>query len=150
MQYHLKFVLFLSFLFGSTLLAESPRPVMLICPPISHLVQDQETLYWSADEGHWRTYSLSFAKKIDRFLGAQWNGANLGTIYCLYRGEAMTFPIKLQFDALAHPPSGAKWSKDLGNFKNCLSSEQEDCPFVPLQKAPPKTLYEQLDDLQKN
>lgn len=147
MKYPLSSLFCLLLVTSGPVFCEDETLPVLTCPPIENLVQDENTLHWGADQGHWRSYSISFAHEIKRFLGAQWNGANLGTVYCLYQGNPTTFTIKLQFDTLSYSPSGGKWSKDLGQFKNCISEDQADCPFVPLQKEAPKTLYQQLDDL---
>ncbi len=145
-------LLCLTSLIGSnTIMAQGKETTTAYCPDISELVKDPKTLYWGTAQQHWRSYSMSFADKITHFLGAQWTGASVGTIFCLYKGEGMTFIVKLQFDTLVIPPSGGKWSKDLGQFKNCRSLEteitQQDCPFFPLKKPESKTLYEQLDEL---
>lgn len=151
MRHRLIFILFLIAPWVIAVAQEGDASVVT-CPAADKLVQDPKTLKWSADQGHWRGYSLSFARDITRFLGAQWNGASLGTIYCLYRGDKMTFVVKLQFDTLVSAPSGGQWSKDLGHFKNCVSSnsQPDDCAFVVPAEQEPKTLYEELDSLQKD
>lgn len=122
-------------------------PTMRTCPPPHSLSQDHSTQYWSAENQHWRTHTMSFAKQIKRFIGAQWNGSTIGTMYCLYQGPEMTFPIKLEYDTMVSSPSGGKWSKDLGHFKNCISNDINDCLFLAPPKEKKANLYEELDHI---
>ena len=144
-------ILLLSLTCCVTLFAQTRQTINdeMLCPQKEELIKDSDTQYWGTKEHHWRTHTMSFSNEITRFLGAQWNGANIGTIYCLYKGSELTFPIKLEFDTLAYSPNGGKWSKDLGQFKNCIASDQTDCPFIPMKPNTQKTLYEELDSLQK-
>lgn len=124
----------------------------MTCPPTSALIKDYETQYWGTKEHDWRTHTMSFADDVTRFLGAQWNGngTDTGTIYCLYKGSELTFPVKLEYSQFVHNPNGGKWTKDLGGFKNCVATDQADCAFVPIKKQQSKSLYEELDSLQGN
>lgn len=140
------FITGLLFTYGH-LFAATPKPVVLTCPAPETLVKDSKTLLWSANEAHWQTHTMSFADEITTFLGAQWNGASLGNVYCLYQGKPTTFIVQMEFDALVYPPSGDKWSSDLEQVKNCISSDPAECPFQPKVKKQTKSLYEELDDL---
>jgi len=105
------------------------------CPPLSALTQDPQTHSWSA-EGGWKTYTSSFALNVQQFLGAQWQGNQVGTLFCLYQSsDKMTFPIKLQYNHLVEVPNGAHWGKDLGGYKNCVAPNPSDCPFVAIGNA---------------
>lgn len=119
------------------------------CPPISALVKNPETRTWSAAD-KWKSYDLSFVDKVTQFAGAQWKGTNVGQIFCLYRGEESTsFPILLAYSVLTYMPQGGKWSEDLGGYKNCVSTEREECPFSIRIKPKEENLYEQAEKLRK-
>lgn len=122
----------------------------LECPPINQLHLNPETKIWSATGG-WKTFSVSFAIKSTHFLGAQWEGVNQGNIFCLYNGIALgnkqTFSINLQHPGLVDEPSGGKWTKNLGGYRNCMSSEQAQCKFVAFKQKKPANMYQTLDNL---
>lgn len=117
------------------------------CPKPSALVRKGQL--WEAPGG-WRSYTASFVKNIAGFGGAQWIGIRVGKIICLYKGKvADTFPVTLERDNLAHSPEDFRWGKDLGGYKNCHSSDVEQCPFLLVksttpEKADPKSIYEGL------
>lgn len=140
------FILGLLIAYSSSFAVQS-EPIILTCPAPESLIKDSQTLFWSAEEEHWQTHTMSFADEITIFLGAQWNGASLGTVYCLYQGKPTTFIVQMEFDTLVYPPSGDKWSNDSEQVKNCVSSDPAECPFQPKIKKQNKSLYEELDDL---
>ena len=103
-------------------------------------------MYWATKENGFRSYDVSFAEHINRFLGAQWEGVNLGTVYCLYQGDRMAFNITVQFHALSYTPVGGRWSNNLGGYRNCISNNINDCFFKPYVTK--KTnLYKELDSV---
>lgn len=127
--------------------ANKLQPGEMICPSINQLQKDPVKRVWFALNG-WLSFSPSFSNKIEKFLGAQWQGVNLGTIACLYQGnEKLSFPIILQFNRLVTLPSGGQWTKDLGGYANCRSNQQIDCIFKPEQKPKAGSLSKQLDEL---
>ncbi|WP_100623460.1 T4SS-associated protein EirA [Candidatus Coxiella mudrowiae] len=74
----------------------------LSCPKISDLQKDSRKMVWFTKNG-WLSYAASFATHIDKFLGAQWQGVNLGNITFLYASnEKMTFPIALEYKLLVY------------------------------------------------
>lgn len=101
------------------------------CPSTENIQKDQKTMTWRTSNG-WRSYDKSFSKRITHFLGAQWQGVNVGNVVCLYQSDDdMTFPITLHFNALVEEPTDGAWSKNLGGYKNCKSDKQESCYFIP-------------------
>ncbi len=124
-------------------------PKTLYCPAIKALKKNPKTRTWSASGG-WKSYDISFVQKIDAFIGVQWVGANVGQIICIYHGKVKTsFPILLVFHTLTMPPSGGKWSKDLGGYFNCISKQQSDCSFVVMQKPPKQNLTKELEEIKR-
>lgn len=120
-------------------------PGYITCPKISDLSKDDQMIWHG--KGGWHSYASSFANRADKFLGAQWVGVKLGTLFCLYKGDLQTFTIDLQYPGMAQSPEYKKWSKDLGGYKNCVSSNLEDCAFKPEKKESKGTLYQQLDSI---
>lgn len=115
------------------------------CPPPSELVKNG--LYWGTPTGGWKSYGESFDKEVATFIGAQWVGINVGKMMCIYKGNLkMSFPIIIQNDTLSQVPSGHSWGSDLGGYRNCHSTNMEDCPFiVKKQKVNIQQIYDTLD-----
>lgn len=115
------------------------------CPPPSQLVKSG--LYWRTATDGWKSYSESFDQKITSFIGAQWVGVNVGRMICIYKGNlTMSFTIPVQNDTLAETPKGGLWGQDLGGYRNCHSTNIQDCPFVvKTQKINIQQIYRSLD-----
>ena len=96
---------------------------------------------------------MSFVDKVDKFVGAHWQGVNIGQLTCLYSGEPSgTFLIKLVSNHIFHFPlgiPGSNWSKAQGGFINCISTSTELCPLVPLVKHKQGSMIDQAMQLQK-
>ena len=127
------------------------KPTKLInsfyCPAISALKFDQSEHTWYV-KPNWKSYDISFVRKITAFYGAQWNGAAVGQITCVYHGaNPDSFAIKLIFHTLTKNPHRGKWSKNLGGYKNCISRKQEDCPFSVNIKPKIKNFYQTIERL---
>ena len=72
----------------------------LACPAPSRLNKDTKTNSWQYPP-YWKSYQTSLSDKIDRFLGAQWSGATLGNLICLYQPASVSeFPVQLHFSDL--------------------------------------------------
>lgn len=124
----------------------APSPTRF-CPPFGALSLDPVKLTWSTQDG-FKSYDMSFVTKITTFLGAQWNGANVGQITCIYSGEPKkTFPILLVYGTLALEPTEGKWSQNLGGIRNCKSRKQSDCPFTIRYQGKQPDLIQQLEQL---
>ncbi len=91
----------------ATLVSPVPKGY-LTCPEINKLQKDPNKMIWSAKHG-WKSYLPSFASYLNKFLGAQWQGVNVGNITCLYQSdEKMTFPVSLEYNLLVYMPVGGK------------------------------------------
>lgn len=121
----------------------------MLCPKISELHKDPKMI-WMANGG-WKSFSPSFSTQIGQFLGAQWQGVNVGTVSCIYKGtEQMAFPIVLQYNNLVFAPSGGKWGPNLGGYINCKSTARADCAFKPQVENKPGNIYQQVDQLKQS
>lgn len=132
---------------------EKPTPEKrfrdISCPPVSALKKDPKKLNWSA-EGGWKSYELSFVNHIAGFMGAQWHGVKIGQITCVYQGQALhAFPILLVFNTIAVEPDGGEWSKNLGGYKNCVSSSQSECNFLVPLKPKQGNIYQELEQFKQ-
>lgn len=121
-------------------------PGYMMCPPISDLHKDTTKMIWYANG--WKSFSPSFSTQISGFLGAQWQGVNVGNISCVYRGsENMSFPIILVYNRLVFMPSGGHWTQNLGGYVNCKSTSRQDCIFKPQPHAKSGNIYDQAGKL---
>lgn len=125
-----------------------PSTLALNCPPPSAIKKDPVKLTWSADRNTFRSYDLSFATKVHQFVGAQWNGAEVGQITCIYKTLPKTsFPLLLVFHTLTLNPEGGSWSKNLGGYKNCNALDIKKCPFKIRLKTKQENIYEEAESL---
>lgn len=126
-----------------------PAPTAITCPAINELVQNPTTLQWEGKDPHrWKGYEMSFESNIDHFAGAQWHGTNIGQIFCVYQSPVKTsFPILVLFHAEVLEPSGRHWSKNFGDYRNCLANKLSDCPFMPAPVPSEKNPYQQLQQM---
>lgn len=104
-------------------------------------------MMWGDDP--WEGDSPSFSEHATAFIGATWQGVNVGTITCSYRGDnSADFPIQIvDKDHLYQHPDGINkipasqgvatgaWQDvkgDDGDLLYCRSSEGEvsDCPLL--------------------
>jgi hypothetical protein len=115
------------------------------CPNPTELIK--AGLYWGTATGDWKSYSESFDNSIVSFAGAQWIGINVGKMICIYKGNLnLSFPITIQNDVLSQAPSGGRWGKDLGGYRNCRSNNIADCPFaVKIESIDMRQIYKSLD-----
>ncbi|OGT65967.1 MAG: hypothetical protein A3J38_10335 [Gammaproteobacteria bacterium RIFCSPHIGHO2_12_FULL_45_9] len=110
----------------------------MVCPAPSALMLNPDDHTWFV-KGGWQSFSTSLESRIDRFLGAQWQGSQVGTIFCLYQpADSLSFPVKLQYNRLVNEPSGQAWRKNQGGYRNCVSGNPNACPFVALGAAQTK------------
>lgn len=124
------------------------------CPDISAFELDAQHYHWSTADGNWKSYGLSFAKKLTAFIGAQWDGVNIGQLTCLYAGVPKgTFVIKAVSSHLFYAPTKANdnhWSTPQDGFINCKSHEQKQCPVRPVYKKKKVDLIEQAESLKQS
>lgn len=121
------------------------------CPKISQLKKNPSKMAWTAPGG-WKSSNASFANKLTKFLGAQWQGVNVGNIICLYQSNnAMTFPVLVRFNHLVYAPKGGKWGKNLGDYANCKSNHPSDCLFKPKPtKTKTANIYQELSKIKSS
>ena len=120
------------------------------CPPVSVFKWNATEKYWFAPNG-WRSYGVTFTKSLESFLGAQWDGVNVGQVTCLYQGKPKgTFLVKLVSNGLYHAPQmnvNNQWSKPSPGFINCKSIDRQMCPLSPVYKKVSKDLIQEALDL---
>lgn len=105
-------------------------PKTVQCPETKQLQRNPKTQTWSAVNGQFKSYDPSLANGVAAFIGAQWVGAQLGQITCLYSVTPKTnFPILLAYHTLALTPSGGAWKQGTGSI-NCVSANQNTCRFI--------------------
>lgn len=116
------------------------------CPPVSALTKDPLKQRWSAPGG-FKSYDLSFVTSITGFLGAQWRGATIGQVTCVYKGlPKNSFNVLLAFRTLSLEPTTLAWGKNLGGYRNCLSRKRKSCPFEVRVQAPKGNLYQEIEN----
>lgn len=121
---------------------------VVFCPTSNSLKKDPQTKTWSAQQGLWKSYEISFVDKVGQFLGAQWAGANVGQLTCIYQGNNKnTFPILLIYHTIVYAPSSGRWSPNLGGYANCKSELQQDCPFRTRLQSSNEDVNQQLDQM---
>ena len=132
--------------------ATGTMPTSITCPKISELVRDPNSGEWQGkDPLRWKGYEMSFDTALSRFVGAQWQGTNVGQIFCVYHGpEKTAFPVLILFHALVQEPSGGKWSDNQNGSLNCYSANLEDCAFTPTAPPPAENPYQELEQFKSN
>lgn len=126
---------------AKTLMTNPPQ----YCPKESDL--RKSGLWWTALNGSWRSYTQSFAKEIDSFIGAQWVGVKVGKVICIYRGKGgMDFPLALEqiYVAAVLEPTGVVWGPLTQGYKFCKSTNVADCLFFTRPKETVTEIYEQI------
>lgn len=131
--------------------------VILTCPAPNQLKKDPQTQVWFAGRNlknaDFKSYDLSFAKSIQSFVGAQWQGENVGTVTCVYQpSDKYTFSVILSFGHLAKEPSQGLWGANQGGYRNCAAAPGKpltlaDCAFVPMMKSSQTNMYQQLENM---
>ena len=131
--------------------ADGPaKAAVLHCPNTQSLTFDSDSMTWSAPND-FKSFNTSFIKTAQTFLGAQWTGAGLGQIFCVYSGpDKLALPIVLAHNVISlepKPSDNNSWGKKQGNHYNCISNNPINCPFLVRIKAPEKTLDEEFNSI---
>jgi hypothetical protein len=134
--------------------------VNALCPSIHHIKKNPIKGNWVANttEGLWKSYDMSFATNLVKFVGAQWAGENVGQITCIYNSQQQfmmqgqptiqeTLPVLLVFHTLALQPTQGKWQHIKRGVYNCYASAQSQCPFVINTKPPTGNIIEEAESL---
>ena len=119
------------------------------CPSISEIFHNPAGNRWKS--GAWLGSEVSFEKKLIAFKGAQWVGANIGKMICVYKGASQEgFPVTIQNTQLIPSPTSSNWGKYEHGRKNCPPYPTEssvsiyDCPFSVPKPKPKENIYETL------
>lgn len=133
------------------------------CPQLNEIHKNRVNNNWTAQTkaGFWKSYHFSFATSITRFVGAQWNGANVGQLTCIYHSKQSfsmngqqssqhTLPVLLVFHTLARQPSAGKWKHVATGIVNCYGTKISDCPFVVNMKPSIGNIYQEAEALKTN
>ena len=127
---------------------EQIKQNMFYCPHPSQLYLENNK--WKTKYG-WKSYEVSFTKKISRFVGAQWQGVNIGRITCLYQSiNANDFPVQLSTDSLIQIPTKPLWHKLPSGVVNCVSTNNSvcDCPFSYVKSKNKQSVNEVIKSLE--
>ena len=120
------------------------RTFIVHCPAAGDLTKDPVKLTWSANHHNFRSYDMSFATSIEKFLGAQWVGETVGQTTCVYKAlPERSFPVLLVFRTIALEPHGGAWTKNLGGYRDCNSSHTRQCLFTVRLKKKTQHIYEE-------
>lgn len=124
--------------------------VKAICPTPDKLIKNKNKMMFYAGD-NWRTYEKSFITKVTTFVGAQWDGINVGRIICVYIGKPKgSFPLQLHFMKLSKTPDGGKWKQKNSSLKSCASTDRTQCPFTYTKKTGKIDIYEEAAAIKKD
>lgn len=100
----------------------------LLCPSVDHLIKQGE--YWYA-EGGWRSWEGSMTSSLQRFVGANWQGAYTGVVTCYYdNNDSDVFPVTMIRSGIYRYPEGGTWKPSHKHgVLLCQSNDPNDCPF---------------------
>lgn len=144
--------------------SKSSEPIILTCPDLPELSLDPASKRWQVPnwqaDGQWTSPDPSFAVQIKQFLGARWQGVEIGQIICIYQGSGAysdnVFPISLYYNTYVYQPNlkdprAQNWQENSSNGTfNCYAKEVRNCPFQVRVKNPAPDLYDELFNLKKN
>ena len=147
-------------MYATTDTTTQPQNTALFCPHISDMKKSHRKGNWTAEtkQGLWKSYGLSFATRITQFIGAQWVGANVGQVTCIYKSEQEftmqgnaeiqpTIPVLLVFHTLVFQPTEGKWKYVKNGVYNCISTSKADCPFKMNVKPKMGDIYDEAESL---
>lgn len=134
--------------FGQTI--QQPHLPTYACPSLNQ-IHKSTTNYWFSEDRLFRNYDTSAANKLVRFLGAQWSGAVLGNVSCVYLPENKdVFIVTLHFSKLAFHPTTGKWQDKIkGSISNCYSTDVNDCRFTTRPKPVKTDIYKVAEQLRQ-
>lgn len=130
------------------------------CPDFTALHKNPTKGNWTAEtkDGKWKSFDMSFATNITKFIGAQWAGENVGQVTCIYDSEQQftmqgqptvqaTLPVLLVFHTLTLQPTTGKWKHIKRGVYNCNSFSQKDCPFKINMKPSVGNILQEAESL---
>lgn len=122
------------------------------CPEIKDIYKSKES-HWGTATGNFRSFDTSFAKKLNKFIGAQWQGANLGYVTCVYQpNDPNLFYVTLLYNKLTYEPTtqNTHWARPKsGSWLDCHSENQQDCPFVIRPDPKKQNVYQEAEQLKQ-
>ncbi len=124
----------------------------LYCPAPSQLTLNKANNHWDVLP-HWRSFDTSFITKPTTFVGAQWQGVDLGQVFCLYDNKTQSdFPIILYFDTQVPKPTSGSWNHPShANYLNCSANDHKGCAFtVIIKPKSTKSVYQQAEELKNS
>lgn len=143
----------------------APQPIIFtaLCPHMSEITKDPQSGSWIAKTkaGSWRTYHSTFSTKLTQFIGAQWSGANVGQLFCVYASEQRymmngslqiqrTSPQLLAFKTLTYQPTGGQWKRASRGIYNCNSLVRHQCKFKARSKPPEGDILQQVESFKSD
>lgn len=138
---------------GIVVADSKPQQEIYYCPKVTDLVKSTSN-HWGTPDGNFRNFDTSLATGLKRFVGAQWQGANLGYVTCVYQpNNPNLFYITVLFNKLTYQPSTSKksnWTKSQkGPWYNCMSNDTKDCPFKIRPATKQGDLYQEAEQLKQ-
>ncbi len=74
------------------------------CPSPKQLSRNPNTKIWSAPGG-WKSEPYTFVETLDKFIGARWQGVNVGNLACIYESnQQLSFPVILRYYTIVPLP----------------------------------------------
>ena len=84
---------------GNSVCPNAYQPGASFCPKASELFRGSKEI-WQTKSG-WKANEPSFVPEINRFIGVQWKGVNIGRISCIYTGSSEAeFPVSLYLNII--------------------------------------------------
>lgn len=122
------------------------------CPAIKDIYKSDSN-HWGTSGGNFRSFETSLAKKLDQFIGAQWQGANLGYVTCVYKPDNPNlFYVTLMYNELTYQPvtKNTSWVQSKkGGWLNCNATDQSNCPFTIRPKQKTQDIYKEAEQLKE-
>jgi hypothetical protein len=122
------------------------------CPAIKNIYKSASN-HWGTKDGTFRNFQTSLANKLDKFIGAQWQGANLGYVTCVYTPDNPNlFYVTLLYNELTLQPSttNTSWTLDKkGGWFNCNAEKASDCPFTIRPEQKKGNIYQEAEHLKE-
>lgn len=103
------------------------------CPNVTTLRKNPQH-YWQGPQG-WKSYVMSFSKRLTHLVGVQWQGNKVGKIFCVYKDNSkLTFPVNLQGPGLYLAPKvGPQWRAEKGVIV-CTRTALQKCQFQEVRQ----------------
>ena len=119
------------------------------------LIKDKSTNLWASPDAAFKSFNSSFVDSLDSFVGAQWGGAGLGQIFCVYVNsrDKLSLPAVLAYNVVAVEPTQSddlSWEAKQGQTMNCHSTDTSKCAFQVRTKPKEESLSDVFDTIKPN